>query len=342
MNREDWLKTLKSDEGTHSWREEHGIKLDKEKQRFIDDLTSGKISGTAIAGFYGPESDYSDAYLEETIKPKEGGVYTKGYGAPYLLKGLFDRRLVFMMQLGKYLVSQFPKDIIGKSWLLSGSLVILWLFRRRFFLKLSSTFIEQINHRTVEHFTSQKRDGLSKDNWYIPPEQYNEAEKEIKRAGLLALKGKRLWERLGKAVLDFVCLALLCDNTYKWRIQDAFSNVDNERAKKNGIKEFFRILDILISREASYQDGDHVVKGISKKWRFFKILFRLFLFTSPALRSIIKRFMVNLDVSKIALDEADTYFALGFKTYNFGGRPYAERIAERERINQEKHTIFLL
>jgi len=129
-----WTESLESDPNTASWREDHGVKVESEKQRFLDSLRAGQ-SVPIIRGFFGPESKYSDAYQEKVIKPPEGGCYVKAYGCEFLYKGLVDRRLVFMMQLGKWLLAQFPKEVLAKDWLVLTTVGFRFLFRRRSFLK---------------------------------------------------------------------------------------------------------------------------------------------------------------------------------------------------------------
>jgi len=52
------------------------------------------------------------------------------------------------------------------------------------------------------------------------------------------------------------------------------------------------------------------------------------------------RFLLELDYGKIKTDEADWYFCLKRKDYNFKGVLYEGRLIEKERIDREKgHKI---
>ena len=132
-------------------------------------------------------------------------------------------------------------------------------------------------------------------------------------------------------MVKFAQLFFYLDNTYRYRVQDAFSEIKH---MGDGVSEFFRLLDILASRETSL--------GVGYKWAFIKRAMKLALLTSPALRRIINRFIHNLDAEKIKMDDIDWYWCLKFQSYNFRGMSKEWRYAERERLDKENGTIFLI
>lgn len=131
------------------------------------------------------------------------------------------------------------------------------------------------------------------------------------------------------------------DNAYKFIIQDGLSNVKKSGFippygfyEKQGVKEFWRIYDLIISRETD--------AGMIRKLRFIGKGLKLAIFTSPALKRIIGKFMDNLNHEKLKMDESDHYFSLRFKSYNISGRTFEDREAEWKRINKEKGHVFML
>lgn len=323
MDRQTWLKNLKSDPGTQAYYEENKDHLDfaeKEKARFLNDWASGKKPPLAVAVF-GPEEDgYANGYIEDITTPETGGTFCKYYGCPFLAKGMHPKNVVFGMQLSKHLFSQFPRSIFKHSKLLSVSLVLAWLFNRKGFLNILCDLTHAIDHKVVQHLTySQKMDAQWPQKWY------NEVEKEIERCLLLASKGEGLWEKFFKLFTPWLKLFLYIDNTYKSRIQDSLYEA----------KDLLDCLRILYSREVKTQGSTGTT------WWLYKQGFRVMLLTSPALRRIEKRFFKNVDKEKIKMDADDWYFALTYKSYNFRGLDYEVRKAERKRLNELNKIVFL-
>ena len=320
-----FISKLHSDTGTYTYNQEHGIRIEQAKQEFLDDVKAGK-NITIAYGILGPEDKNCDAYTR-VLRPGKG-TFLKVYGISYLYKGAAPRELAIGMNLVKYLLSGFLKDTVAKSFLYSSALGLRFLFNRRGFIRSATNVLNELNHRLLDWFYMLP----DAKKYKIQDNEYNEFEREIERAGLIAIEGEGLWEGLFKEVIRFAKFFFFSDNTYRFRIQDSFWNVDNWARDK--IKEFFRLLDILISRETEL--------GIGSKWKFIKPAMRLVLSASPALRRIITKFLKYLDASKIRLDEADWYFALKFRSYNFKDLSYEERSGLRKQIDIKKHHVFLI
>ena len=316
--RQEWLKRHDSDPGTFTWNQEHGIKIDEAKREFLDDIKAG-LPIELWHGVFGPETKNSDAYVR-VIRPEGGGTYLKVYGCPYKLYIYTDRILLSGLNFAKYSISGFLREVIGQSWLLLGAGILLFLFRRKKFIKIATEHFHQVVHRITWYWEIHElKDKRIKDS------DYNEPEKEIERAWLIAVKGT-IWEEFGKKFIAFVKLFLHCDNTYKLRVQDALGM---------GHKDFIHVLNTLISRE-------NFIKGVGYKWKFIKFLVRTLFFLSPSLKKVMRVFLENLDPARVDFTEDDWYFGLSYLSYNFRGWTIEERKAERERLNHEKHIVFLI
>lgn len=307
------------------------------KRRFLRDLQK---RGTVdrLGGLFA-EWTGADGFIEEVVRPQEGGTFCKVYGCSYLFKGYPYAPRLHGLELSKSLISTFPKDILGKSVIYIAAIALKFLaFPNRFFHE-ADIFINEIVNKVVR--------------WNdIPANEYNDPVKEIKRVTLLALKevfsvdydslvnpieAKKQHSVLGHLIARFarfLFLFLEMDTAYRWRMQDAFSNVDNDKAREDGVKEFFRLLDIMNSREVAG-------KGLKQKWDFAKIVLRVVFFRVPKLREFITVFLTNLNGSEIQLDEDDWYFCLKYVSYNFGGLEREERFLLRERADVQKGHVFL-
>lgn len=316
-NNKKFTDSLVSDPCTYTAQKERKDERFKLAQQIRKKLGEyGKVD--VIAGVFG-EWKGCDGMVEEVIKPEEGGVFVKIYGCSYLYKGYPDARKVHGLELAKFLMSGVLKDIIGKSFIFSGALIFMFLFARKKFIHYADLLFMGI---------------LNRIHWYeIPKNEYNTFVKEIKRAVVVSLKEEHnAWTLLVAKITRFICLFLEMDSAYRFRIQDAFGNVNN--SAKNKTKEFFRLLDILISRETA--------KGIASKWKFIKLVLRGVLLISPSLTRIVKRIISNLDADKIKMDEADWYFCLRYVSYDFGGKDKDWRFNRRDEIDREKGHIFIL
>lgn len=306
MNHADFLKTLKSD-------------VPPEQQRLLNDLHSGKKI-EIIAGAFGPETPSSDAYIDEIIRPAEGGHMYKFYGCSYLFKGTYDVEKVHGIQLAKSLLSKTPFAFL-RNLPIALSFLFMYIFRRQRLLVALSFLMHEIDERVMK--------------WYdIPENDYNAFTKEIKRAVKESL-GDNLWSRLIWQVVKFVCLIIEIDSAYRLRLQDSIAEAFNRFGKIT----IFNVLDILVEREAGAgAEGNNMVK----KWRRIKLMILVLLWLSPELNTMIEKIFSELNAEKIRMDESDWYFSLQFKSYNFGGKSFECRLDEKAHLDKQLGHVFLI
>lgn len=312
MNHEDFVKTLVSD------KDKREIVGEEVKKKFLDDVFVQKKQIEILEGVFGEWSG-CDGYIEEVIHPSEGGTFCKIYGCSYLFKGYTTGDALHTLDFAKYIFSGFLKEIVGKSFLYMGAVGVKFLFFRKKFLEDIILYFKNMNYRIKW--------------WDIPEKEYGIFVKEIKRAIRVSL-GEKLWDRVIKEVSQFVGIFLEKDTAYRFRGQDILGLLDIEKARKNGVKEFFRLLDILISRETS--------RGISPKWKFMKTILWMVFMMSPELKKIVNDIMRELNPKMLKMDDADWYFCLRWVSYNFGGLSRKERFALRNKIDVEKSHVFLI
>lgn len=295
-----------------------------------------------VAGAFGDMED-CEGLLEKVITPKEGGTYMKFYGCDYLFKSFPVSEVVENLGLAKALISFVPREVIAKSFLFSVATILLFIFQRKKFLYLANLWIGMIYDRTVV------KAGM-------PPERYNQFSVEFKRAANAAIlnqavgieltkpldkhdavesvKAKRLpYLVLIAKTVGFVAFVLELDTAYRFRFQDALENVDKENAKKDVIGEVRRIVNLMIERERD----DSVRKKIVHIGRILFPVLRM----SNMMRRLAREFLIGLDMDKIKLDDADWYFCLRRRGYDFRGVPLEKRLEEKKRIDKERNHLVL-
>lgn len=309
---------MESDKGTIAWLKGNRNNLspiEAEKLRFLEDFYEKKKPIFTARGFFGPENDSkdgepSDAYVDDILNPETGGTFIKVYGCPLLQKGFFDLHIVRALRMPKHFFSELPRDIFRQSKITFFFLGLLWFLHRQGLLRIFINLFKAINHKVVGVYA----------NWQ--ESYYNEFEKELADCMLIASRGEGIWEELFKQAASFIRLFLFADNTYKTRLQDAFTVS----------RSLHELINTLRIREL----------GITRTWKFLDYLFRIMEFTSPAFRRIMKRYFKIFDYKKIEPDEADRFFSALYKSYNFGGLPYWIRKARWEETVKKYNIRFYI
>lgn len=320
--------------------------LTEEAQRILLKISkeSKERPVALVAGAFGDMEGCAGIIEGDLITPPDGGTFVKFYGCSYLFKGYPLKQIVEGLGLGKSLISAIPREIISKSFLISLALVLLSLFSRKRFIHYCRVYASMLWNHTVGKAG-------------IPHERYNKQAREIRRVTHLLvqmelLRLKKEFDNKGfplthynlhmtserelceliTCVGEFVALFIEYDNAYRFRLGDVLPLLNKQAVRDNVRKEVGRIIDILISRE-------HPTQGIGWKWRDMKRIIMLFLFISPFLREWTKRFLLELNLDEVALDEHDKYFCLQRRGYRFGGIPLAKRLKEKKRIDKVKGHI---
>lgn len=301
------------------------------------------------------------------LDPAEGGTYIKILGCSYLYKGDPEQSKVFGMEQAKSNISNLPMMIIGKSALYSAAVILRALLQRKRFVHDLHIFFEEIRHKTIRH-TSPPEIRMRKSVREIRRALDIAIKETLGIAPIVDLANQtdpstltsrrkifgttlprwipfaRRYEKLDLAAMIFkamlfVTLIMERDGAYCFPMQDILGEADKENAKRSGTRELMRLFDLMLERQTNLTPVEGFSKrtqGVPHKFRFLKRAARLFLFISPTARKIVQRFLVELDTSKVALDDADWYYCLRRDTHNYRGTTLKERLDELERIDAER------
>ena len=291
-----------------------------------------------VAGAYGDMED-CEAIVEKFVMPDTGGTFTKFYGCSYLFKGAPFKNIVEGLSMAKSMISELPREILARSVLMKTVLVTLALFAPSKLIHYARVYVQTLLTHSIRRYN-------------FPRERYNAMTNELRRALEVSIakelkrKGtNRIVLRSDKAtkhefyelirdIAEFIYLFIEHDNAYRMRLQDISEEIDKVSAAESITKEINRLFGIVIDRENEYC-------GIRHKWVQMRRLIIPALYMSKNLRDLTKRFILELDLKKIALDEHDWYFCLKRRGYRFRDIPVDMRLKEKDRIDKEKNHLFL-
>ncbi len=270
------------------------------------------------------------------LDPAEGGTFIKLMGCSFLYKGDPATEKVKGIEQAKSNISTLPREIIGRSIVLSGALGFLYIFFRKQFWRHLCVFAEEIRLKTIRIHD-------------IPAERYCRSVREIKRAMEVAVRrklkipvgvellnegdtGKMRANPLPYAItklMAFFALFLELDVAYRFPMQDVLGERSREGAQKSITGEVLRILQTLINRDTPNP-------CTLTKFKYVKKVIAAVMLFSPQVRGILREFLMELDADKVKLDEADWYFCLRRSSYNYRGMPLADRFRELYLIDRAK------
>lgn len=307
-----------------------------------EEVTEHDVNISINQGLFGEMENCVGVY-ERIDHPESGGTFVKPIGNTMLFKGDPDQHRVNGMLLAKSMVSNIPRVIFGKSYIMAAALALQFLLSRQTFLYLAHNYIEEIMRKCVAFLA-------------IPYDHYNKFEKEIMRSMGIAVRaeygisdvsveqlmnipvtGSEKLRELGAIVIlkftAFFCVFLANDAAYRFRIQDVFGTMHfsnwpglTHRYVQTGKQKILWMLDAMIERE----------QAIKYKLRFFRRLVALMFFVSPRARRIADNFFMNLKLEDVMLDEDDWYYCLRRPSYNYRGWTIERRLEEYKRIDAEK------
>lgn len=306
----------------------------KDLKRYKDETGTAKYP--RVLGVFG-EWEGADGFIEKVVDG-EDGKYFKLWGNSFLFKALPDRHVIKVLDIGKSIISEVPRDMIGKNWPLALGTIFMALFQKKRFINFCDQVFDMLLLRVLREidlpesdYHGQARELRRAALWTVH-EQYNlEYPKTVldyQRANEVKYQSNQFGWLILRAVRFFV-LFLEVDTGYMFRVQDPF-----ECMTKRGIEGFWEWIDTIISREVA-------IEGVGHKWKFIKYALKFGMWRYPELKRFFDGFFNEIDYEKMKMDESTKYFSLTYKSYNFGGRPKEERFAERERIDKERKHVFI-
>lgn len=289
------------------------IYTELEKKIRAEIIEKGSIP--TIACVYGDTKDCV-GFVEEVIRPEEGGFLIKLYGCSFLFKGHSDPDLTATLKRALIetikLFMKIPFVFI---------IPYFALFRRKAIKAIMKWF-------AYIYAVAINPSGMK--NRVLDEKEFNTFPREILRVGSVfadRIKDDELKEYVLKFI-KFCATVIECDNAYRYRIQDIISNWDKT---KNPVKEAGRLFDLMISRETS----------IPYKMRVFKKAMMSVLYLSRGVRRVLAQIINEIDFKKIEMDESDRYFSLLISGYNTKGWRLEDRKKIKELIDERLgHVMF--
>ncbi len=109
------------------------------------------------------------------------------------------------------------------------------------------------------------------------------------------------------------------ENSYRFRVEDIFTETSKEKLLANPRKELKRLREIYESRDLS--------KGENSVTDKFVMVFTLlnFLLLIPKFKKAFKFALSDSEFKNFQLDDIDSYWANRFNDYNYGGQPQSLR-----------------
>jgi hypothetical protein len=215
--------------------------------------------------------------------PKDGGIISYFSNEEYPMKGFSCSETVENVDEMKKQGMALLKRLKG---ILSGNKVKATLFYL--------VFRKQIN---------EVGKGFIESLWFLirryksKPFLYCKCVREVYRVfNIFILIEKEDSKEILAKIRDLTCMTLEFDDAYRYRFQDILSEVNIEQLKKDPVKELNRLLDILISRDES----------LKEKWQMVQKFVHLIRFKKD-LRVFITRFIDELNMDEIRMDELDLY-----------------------------------
>lgn len=243
-----------------------------------------------------PENDNNR--LQRVEFPEGSGPLTfmENYKYPY--KGFpfyeFVDKIDVIKKISRSLQSGIFHGLKGKNKFVLYLLIpFVPLFGRNIFWAFTYSF-----HRLIERFR-------------IKPQMYCTSVKEVHRAWSKDRDGESAKTKDLRFMLrDIECMILEYDNAYRFRMQDILPHLDKEALRADPIAEICRLLDIEISRELLEEKKD--------SWRLLQMFAKYFMRYDKELLKIFVDLLLEVDLTKVALDEGDIEFASKRKDYIFG------------------------
>lgn len=266
------------------------------------------VTATVTQGAFGSVPGLiNDGVVERIIEPPEGGTFIKFIGCEYLYKGTTKQNVVDVLE--------FPKRALRNLLILicRHKILLVILLSRRIRVVIVNWYLKNVY---LKAFTK---------HLLLSEKKYCISVREIWRVITLfigKIKGKE--QSIAFRLRNIGCMILETDIAYRFMLQDFLPEINKQALKENSFKEIKRVLDIFIKR---YNNS---------RWKRIKKLVVLLL-KIKKIRKLIVRILLDLDLDKIKLDDADWYFCLQRPHYDFRGISLKERLRQKRIIDKQKH-----
>lgn len=121
------------------------------------------------------------------------------------------------------------------------------------------------------------------------------------------------------------------DTAYKYPLQDIADETTIEKLK-SPVKEFGRLIDILVSRSSSSKVSEHFKNFGIVRYAFY----------IPKIKKAYLKALNDLDLTNIQTDEADRYHMLRYPVHNAKGKSREERMKEFQSMHTEPIPMLVI
>jgi len=250
--------------------------------------------------------------LDRVEYPDEGGIHTYFEGMKYPFRGFLDMGSIGRANIVKKYVK---KDLrMASVSPLRYVVPLVFILPNFLFKRIFNTWISLLAQFCHE---------VMRVDWYDSNtyKLYSEPVGEIMRVFSKTVDLKD--DETAWIVLS-ICTILEQDKAYRFRLQDAFSQLNKDAFTLNPRKELRRVIMILVERDSA------------RDWRAMSKLILLGLwFASVFRRDLYKKvisFFDELNPWRLKLDTNDLYWCLAIDGYDFQGKPYEERVALQKTL----------
>jgi len=295
-------------------REERDLKEEKAgafefMQKINQILAKIRESDTGMMETTKTPDDPDKHVITRVLFPPEGGVFTEFENMTHPCKGFCYGETVETVDEVKKTMMAFLTgffDSFSKSKI--RTLLFAILFRKQF-EAMAGRLLVQLDYRMRRVRQKPERYCICAREFYRAFSKlatwYPELEKEINSF-------RNIW-----------CMMLEYDDAYRYTFQDVLVEFDKDAARKDTVKEVKKIIDLIIERDN---------RGLFIKFsQVRKVLFLLNF--DKKTNQMVERFLLELDLSKMKMDEDDKYHAQFKEDYNWNHETNYKKIS---KADQEK------
>ena len=264
----------------------------------------------------------NSALVEREERPNEGGIYHYLVGYKYPYKGSPHSDGVMNLHTVKKFFKLAVDHYNSKTIRIAiASLIILPRCITKGFLR-----------PIIDHLYSWIDFRLYWD--FLDPHRYCKSVRELYRTFTVLIDRREdpLDKKMLEIVRNLVCMSFEYDSAYRFRFQDIIAETSKEKLLADIKGETNRLFGILLEREIEAEwmrdKFSKIKKALSLALYFWVV------------RNCVREFIKEADIEKLKPDEADRYFDLLRKDYDFFGKSLPERIEMRKEIEGDNWQYF--